>query len=192
MKRTLAALLCFVFLSIGSLFPQQPAAPAPATQEDVQKLFEVMQSRKLMDGIMEAMKQRLPEMTADMIKKQVPNASMEDMAQIQVFANEQVAKMIATMPVDEMLHAMIPAYRQHFTHDDVQQLTQFYSSPIGKKFLAEMPALMDESSRATEPVLRKWQESMMADMQKSAEEFAKKLQQKAPPAPAKKDDAVKK
>lgn len=46
---------------------------------------------------------------------------------------------------DEMTALIIPLYDKHFTLEEIQALAAFYESPAGKKFIATMPALMQDS-----------------------------------------------
>ncbi len=181
MKRWWAVILCFAFLPFSAAFAQQ--AGDPATKEDVQKLFGVMHSRKQFDAVMDVMKRQLPALTKGALADQLPNATPEETARLQAFVNDSADKMFQNMPFDELMQAMIPAYQHHFTHGEMQELIQFYSSPLDKKLLAEMPAILTEYMQAATPIIQKWTHSQMADLQVSAEEFAKRLkEQKTPPA----------
>jgi hypothetical protein len=46
---------------------------------------------------------------------------------------------------DEMTDLILPLYDKHFTLEEIQALAAFYESPAGKKFIATMPALMQDS-----------------------------------------------
>jgi len=46
---------------------------------------------------------------------------------------------------DELLAKMVPLYAKHFTETDLDALLAFYRSPIGRKTVEAMPALMQES-----------------------------------------------
>jgi hypothetical protein len=46
---------------------------------------------------------------------------------------------------DEMSDKMIPLYGKHFTEADLDGILAFYRSPIGRKTVEAMPALMQES-----------------------------------------------
>ena len=85
--------------------------------------------------------------------------------------NDSMVKKFATMPFDELLQAAMPAYQHHFTHAEMQELIQFYSTPLGKKLLAEMPAMMAEYLQAATPVMQKWMKAQMADLKASAEKM---------------------
>jgi hypothetical protein len=173
MKRWLAVILCLACLPVAAAFAQQPGDPA--TKEDVQKLFDIQNSRKLFDSIMTAMKQQIPVMTKSAMSKQLSNATAEQTAQLNAFMDDSVEKMFQNMPFDELMAAAMPAYQHHFTHGEMQELIQFYSSPLGKKLLAEMPAIMTEYMQAATPVIQRWMKSQMADLQVSAERYAKTL-----------------
>jgi len=188
MKRWLAVILCLACLPAAAAFAQQPGDPA--TKEDVQQLFDIQNSRKLYDSIMTAMGQQIQALTKSTMGKQLPNATAEEAARLNGFVNDSVEKMFQNMPFDELLEATIPAYQRHFTHGEIQELIQFYSSPLGKKLLTEMPAIMTECMQAATPILQKWTKAQMADLKVNAEAYAKTLkyaknlnQAQTPPGP---------
>jgi hypothetical protein len=181
MKRWLAVLLCLAFLPAAAAFAQQPGDPA--TKEDVQKLFELQNGRKLFASIMTAAKQQASAATESAMKKQYPNATPEEKAKLNAFMNDRMDKILQTLPLEDLLEAMIPAYQHHFTHGEMQELIHFYSSPVGKKLIAETPAIMTEGMQAAAPVMQKWQSAQMDDLQVAALDFAKTLKaEKTPPA----------
>ena len=61
-----------------------------------------------------------------------------------------------------LLEKMIPLYDKHFTEAEIDELLAYYHSPIGKKLIETMPALMEESmqiavddSKASIPEIQK-------------------------------------
>jgi hypothetical protein len=46
---------------------------------------------------------------------------------------------------DDLLEKMVPLYAERFTEADLDALLAFYKSPIGRKTVEAMPALMQES-----------------------------------------------
>lgn len=175
MKRCLAVILCLALLPAAAAFAQQ--ANDPATKEDVQKLFEVTHSRGQFAAVIDVMKRQLPALTKSVMEKQLPNATPEQIARMNAFANEMMAKMFQNMPYGELMQAMVPAYQHHFTHGEIQELIRFDSSPLGQKFIAQMPAIMAEYMQAATPVMQKWMQGYLEDMKASAEEYAKKLKE---------------
>ena len=181
MKRWLAVILCLAFLPAAAAFAQQPGDPA--TKEDVQKFFDLQNSRKRLDSIMAAVTQQISALSESNVQKSLPNATPEQKAQMNAFMNGRIDKLFQSLPFDDMLQATMPVYQRHFTHGEMQELIRFNSSPVGKKVLAETPAIMTESMQAMTPLIQKWQSAQLADLQESALEFAKTLKaDKTPPA----------
>jgi hypothetical protein len=139
--------------------------------------------------MMVAMQQQLPAITSPVLQKQLPNATPEQAAQLNDFVKVQMKKMIQTMPWDDLMQAMIPAYQHHFTHGEMQELIHFYSTPLGRKVVAEMPAIMTEYMQASTPIMQKWMQNMMTDLQQSAAEYAKNLKQGKSPSTEPKEKA---
>ena len=52
---------------------------------------------------------------------------------------------------------LIPIYANHFSRDDVQGLLAFYSSDLGKKTVASIPAIVQEGAIAGQ----RWAEKQM-------------------------------
>jgi hypothetical protein len=173
MKRWLAIILCLAFLHIGTALAQETGDHA--TKEDVQKMFDVMHSRKQFDAIMDVMKQQLPALTKGVMAKQLPNATPEETARLNEFVNAQTQRMFEGMPFDDLMQVMMPAYQHHFTHGEIQEVTRFYSSPVGQKLLTELPAVMGEYMQAAGPIMQKWMQGQMAELKTSAEQYAKTL-----------------
>lgn len=61
--------------------------------------------------------------------------------------NAMINDMFENMPWKEMLKVMIPVYQKHFTHNDLNAMIAFYSSPVGQKLVRELPAITAESMR---------------------------------------------
>lgn len=47
--------------------------------------------------------------------------------------------------VMELTKQLVPLYKKHFTHEDVNELISFYESPIGKKLATKTPILGREA-----------------------------------------------
>lgn len=55
---------------------------------------------------------------------------------------ENLKKEIKAEDIENMI---IPIYDKYYTESDIEQLIAFYGSPIGKKMIATMPQVMQES-----------------------------------------------
>ena len=50
--------------------------------------------------------------------------------------------------VEELTSLIIPIYDKNYSDEDINQLIQFYQSPLGKKVISSMPQIMQESMQA--------------------------------------------
>ena len=122
-------------------------APDAASKEDVRKLFDVMASRDQVRQLMDQMFAQMRAINRQEMKKKHPEISEEELARSERGSQE----LIRSFPIDEMLSDMVPVYQRHFTKTEIDGLTAFYSSPIGQKFLHEMPAVTAETMRVAMP-----------------------------------------
>lgn len=143
-------LLCtFVICSVVGVSAQTTVSIAPdaASKEDVQKLFDVMMSREQMSRLLEQTFAQMQAINRQEIKMKHPDISDEELARAERGSQE----LIRSFPLDEMLNDMIPVYQRHFTKTEIDGLAAFYSSPIGQKFLQEMPAVTAETMQTAIP-----------------------------------------
>jgi len=49
------------------------------------------------------------------------------------------------MKADDITNLITPIYAKYYTETDIDQLINFYNSPIGKKMVATMPQVVQES-----------------------------------------------
>jgi uncharacterized protein len=169
-----------VILFLASAAHAQQSAPAtgdaPASKEDIQKLFDVMQIHQQMRQVMDAMMKQQSAMVHETLKKRYPQTSTEKIAQ----ADRLIAETMKDMPMDAMLDDMIPIYQRHFSKIDIEAMSTFYASPTGQKMMQEMPALTSESMQAA---YARMQRQMDALMQR-AEQIVKQDQEKQKSKPA--------
>jgi uncharacterized protein len=149
MKRAILVFVgCLIFATAG--FAQQGDADAPASKADIDRYFEAMHSRELARQTINAMLAQMHSMVHEQMKS-VPNLPADAEGRL----NKSMDDMIASMPVDAMLDAMVPVYQKHLTKGDVDALVAFYSTGTGKKFLKEMPTITAESMDAITPLVQK-------------------------------------
>jgi hypothetical protein len=164
MKRLM---ILFAF-SIGlalNLTAQQSGSDSPASREDVEKYLQVAHSSDMMKQVMQAMSKPMH----DMIHQQAMKDQDKLPPDFEAHVNQIVDDMMNTMPVDEMLQAMVPVYQKHFTRGDLESLTAFYSTPVGQKILHEMPQISAETMQSMMPIMQK---QMAAMQQRVRQEVA--------------------
>lgn len=160
---TLSMLLCAPCLA-------QTADTDPATKDDIILYFRTMHSYDMVQRMMEVESQSMRQLMHDQLVEE--NALPAD---FDTRMKKILDELIKGMPVDEMVQAMIPAYQNHFTHEDITAMNAFYSSPVGQKVLQVLPTVTQEGMQEMMPILNKylteWKEKMQTefkDKEKSA------------------------
>jgi hypothetical protein len=166
MKKTFAALATIATLMSAPVLAQAPAAPAthaaapaavdPAMAAAVQKMFAAMKYREVMVGAMQQMIQSLPSQLRMSVTQAVnnnPKMSPADKEKALAKFEKSLPDTIAAMSkllndptlIDDMYTEIVPLYARTFTLSEINELTRFYSTPVGQKMLQKMPQLMGES-----------------------------------------------
>jgi len=94
-------------------------------------------------------------------------------ADFEVRMNKITDDMMASMPMDEIMQAMIPVYQKHLTKRNVDDLIAFYSSPTGQKMLKEMPGIMAEAMQTMMPIMTKHIDMMKQRINEQTAELMK-------------------
>ena len=98
-------------------------------QKDIRKLMELTGSKDIGMQVIEQM--------IGMFKQSYPHVPGE-------FWDE----FLDAVDPDELVNLVIPIYERHLTHEDVQILIEFYSTPTGRKLIAAQPKIVEESMLA--------------------------------------------
>jgi len=161
MKRLLIALACLA-LSLPSLAQN---ADEPASRDDVILLLRTMHSHDLLQKLLAAQSASMRQLLHDQLMKENGAVPADFEARFMKMTDE----LNRSMPIDEIMQAMIPAYQKHFTHGDIEAMSAFYSSPVGQKVLEELPAVTQEGMSAAVPILSQylsqWQERMKRELE---------------------------
>lgn len=75
-----------------------------------------------------------------MMRQQQPQQSNDFWVSME---NETLKTSIA-----DLIELLVPVYQKHLSLDDINQLTAFYQSPIGRKFAEKTPLITQESMAA--------------------------------------------
>lgn len=116
----------------GTIVPSPVRAqgsPAPDTAK-VRLIRQLIARARLTDQAVQAIEQQLPAQRA--ANSRVPAAFWDR------FLEQARARR------GELEEGYVTLYDRHFTTAEIRDLLAFYDSPIGKRFLAEQPALMRE------------------------------------------------
>jgi hypothetical protein len=178
--------LVFALLLAAPTVAQTTAsADAPASREEVRKLFEVMQVHQQMRQVMDSVMAQQKSMLHQTLKANNPSITAADEAHY----DAMMAEMVKDMPLDGILDDMVPIYQKHFTAGDIAAMSAFYSSPTGQKMLHEMPQLTTEAMQASYGRMQKQMDAMMQKLKQIQKEEEQKAKAAAPAAAAPADGA---
>jgi hypothetical protein len=147
--------------------PQALAVDAP-THDQVMKLLDLLQVRKSMSLMMDGMKQAMKQGAEEAFRERVPNPTPKQLEAL----NGMVDDMMADMPLNELIEAMVPIYRRHLNKSDVDEVIRFYSSAVGQKLLREQPQMIQEGMQAGVEIQQKRMDQMMAKIRERTEKMA--------------------
>ncbi len=168
MKTHLAIILCILSLGIAA-FAQQPFNnPDPASREQVLKMLDAMQSRKMINSVMDTMRKQASVMMNQQLDKSAPNASPEMRAEMAAAMQDMMKDMEPLM--GDMMEQMVPVYQKHLSSREVDAATAFYLSPEGQSFMNKMPLIMRDS-------MSLMMKSMTAKMEPIQEKLMKRMQE---------------
>lgn len=168
---TFVIVLCFCLPLFGEDQPQ-PASDVPATKEQIEKLFDIMDIRQQTRLTMDSMQQQMHVLTAETIHTRYPEITRAQMARLTQISDET----LKDFPVDAMLEDMVPIYQKHLSQVDVDAMIVFYSSPTGKKLMQQLPQITQEAVQAS---YQRMQKQIDAALQR-VEDMVKEEQQNKP------------
>ena len=151
--------------TIGLWVPQMTAQAPQASRDSVMKFFT---ATHISDQVQQVQTLMMDEMTKSL------RATLDNDTRLSTEDKDQVMELIApemqgaakVYPVAEMLDDMVPVYQKHFTDSDMQAITDFFESPVGKKFVDENGPMMKEAMTVIMPKLNTRMQAQMAEMQR--------------------------
>lgn len=135
MKLLLSAVACVMLLA-GRGLAEEPGAPPPGSLKAAEKLAEVMNLKGQLGGGFEALMPMVNNVAEQM--KLTPQERVELEATFRRWYVEDFDHA-------KILNDTVRLYATTFTEEELVVLTQFYSTPVGRKSLAMMPELMKQS-----------------------------------------------
>jgi hypothetical protein len=166
-NRFLIAVLFCIGFSLNGL--AQNPSDTPASKEDVERYFQAVHSRDMMQKVLEVMSKSTHQMTHELCAKDKDKLPADCEDRMNRFTDNLMNK----LPYDQMMQAMVPAYQKHFTKADMDTLIAFYSAPTGQKVLREMPAIMTEAMDSMMPIMRRSVDDMTQSIQQQIAQMRK-------------------
>lgn len=172
MKAVLALVIIYVamfFLAIqGASQNSAPAAPQSgagqtgrsidlAKEADIRSLMELVGAR---DALQDFAAHGADQMRENLLTS-VPASDRG-----QQFVNAFIEGYKAKFNADDATAQLVAIYDQHFTQDEIKGLLQFYGSPLGQKFAAEMPKINTEMQAANRAFSTRIAKDVLQDLRK--------------------------
>jgi len=143
-------------------------APDAPSHDQVIALLNLLQIKKNMAVMMEGMKQAMKEGAEQGFRERIPNPTPQQLQAL----NGMVDDIMADLPIDEMLEAMVPIYQRHLTRSDIEEVIRFYSSPVGQKLLREQPQMIQEGMQAGAQIQQQRMGPIMEKIRERTEKMA--------------------
>ena len=121
-----ALLMSLPFLSTEAVAQTSTASAEPASREDVQNLFAVLNLDRMMKVTMQAAAEQVKTNLPEIMKQQnieIPKDQLDAMTE----------DMFHDYPMKEVLDSMVPVYQKHLNKMDVANILAFYKSPTGQQ-----------------------------------------------------------
>jgi uncharacterized protein len=173
--RKLGKLVIFVCIvsAIGIAQAGDASNSAPS-KEEVLKFLEVLRVKPQLTQYFEGITKRAKIGAEEAFRQKVPEATAEQLAEVDKFAEN----LFKDMPVDEMVDAMVPIYQKHLTKEDLEGILAFYASPVGQKLQREQPAMTEEAMKVGGEIGRRRLGAIMQQMDDFISKMAQEQSQK--------------
>lgn len=129
----------------------------PAKEADIRSLMELVGARDAF--------QDFAAHNADQLRENLA-ASVPSNERGQQFVNAFVEEYKAKFNPDDATSQLVTIYDQHFTQEEIKGLLQFYGSPLGQKFAAEMPKINGEMQAANRTFGTRIAKDVLQDLRK--------------------------
>lgn len=130
---------------VGTLWFCQPARAQnidPALEADVGKLLNVVGADSVGARVASVMLSQI----LDDLRQQQPQISDQTVATMKRVLEDELAR---SLQADGGLRAdLVRIYASYFTREDIAALLNFYGTDVGRKLLALMPQISEETARA--------------------------------------------
>ena len=135
----------------------QSASVDPTKEADIRSLMELVGARDSLQEVASRGAEQFRENLA---------ASVADHDRGQKFVNAFVESYKARFDADAATTQLVAIYDKHFSDDEIKGLLQFYGSPLGQKFAAEMPKINMETQAASRAFSTRIAKDVLQDLRK--------------------------
>lgn len=148
------------------------------TKEQLSRLFEVMQLRQQMAGMMKTLPAMMQQQVSQQMKSLTANmpgggsTTPEQQAALDKLTKKYMERALSLYPADEMITDMSSIYQRHLSREDVEAMIAFYSSPAGQHVLELTPVVMKEYMPIVMGRMQERTKALTDEMMKDIREMA--------------------
>ena len=122
------------------------------------------------DRSMQQMADQMPAMMAKQFESMIGSCEASS-ALVQEMSGKLGKLVTSTLNSEEMKVDVASVYAEVFSEDELRETIAFYQSPLGKKLLDRMPALMQKSLQISQDRMK----ALTPEMQKIGEEYGERI-----------------
>ncbi len=152
--------IVFAFALCGALSPVQAQEVPAEKQALIDRMMALMNIDDTMDQVVQVMSQQVVET----VKRTSPGIKQEALDIIVEVVEEEGRVLVAQSMGD-----VAPIMAKVYTTDELEQLVEFYETPLGQKALKTMPQVMQEAQSRMQPRLQGFQQRVAAKLQQRLE-----------------------
>jgi hypothetical protein len=161
MKAVLALIIIYVGTFFVAIQGASQASMQASEQNGASQNVGDPAQRKLVDPVKDSDLRSLMELIGvkDQVQDSIKNSSEQNREKLlPAIANDEKGRAFLNafssgyqrkFDVNQVTEQIINAYDRHFTDDEIKGLLQFYGSPLGQKYAAEMPRVSREIQAAS-------------------------------------------
>jgi hypothetical protein len=120
--------------------PKSAPSIDPAKEAAIRNMFEVLGMAKMMQQVIAGMSENMKPMLMSSLP---PGDYREKLADL------FFQKFQTKLRVEQLMDLAVPIYDKYFSKEEVEGLTRFYQTPLGKKALSVLPQSMVEMQTAS-------------------------------------------
>ncbi|HEX3046370.1 MAG TPA: DUF2059 domain-containing protein [Bacillota bacterium] len=159
-KAPLLLIILVVFIAVFS-FGVSVSAQEDTYSASVEKLLVLMNENQLLDQVFQQLK------SMQLKQLQQMNISPEQYPIMEKYFTKIYDIIREEMGWEKIKGDFIQIYKSVYSEEDIQQLIDFYESPLGQKVLAKMPFIMEQSIALSQ----KYMEEILPKIQAVSEEM---------------------
>ena len=134
--KTLAAVLCLLFLPLGSL-------AAPPSTASIERFLALTEADKNLEAAQRYSEQMMQESLREQNQRRMLSPDAQNRMRDAMQKSAQAMR--EEMSWANMKPLMVRIYVESFTQEEMEGLIAFYESPAGKAFTKKMPVVMEKS-----------------------------------------------